>query len=388
MKMNKTKVPLTLGSGTMWLATLFLAGCANRPAIETMLIGHIAPLSGPRAVVGKHGQQGLQLAVEDTNQDDKQGTVSRVAVAHVDSQDESTTLVAQATRLVTINKVAGLIASADTQGIDKLARAIEPFTLPLVVRDPIAVRSAEDTVFSVCLAPVLQGQVLARFATQEQKWKRIGVLIDSRRTVAGIVADAFFKECGRAKTGAPHLDSWTYSDSSRFGDLVERIKKSAADAICIAGAAGDLAVFRKALQNAGVNPLVIYGGEETGMEAVLADQEMNQGTILATSYVAPVGEGPSEGQAFVKRYRERFGDPPDLYAVLAYDAGRILFETVRKIPAPSGAAARQELANLENVASLTGPLTFKGGVTRRTAFVVRLEAGQLKLLRAYKPGED
>ena len=40
-------------------------GCSPRPAPEPLLLGHLAPLSGPQRLQGQHARQGVLLAITE-----------------------------------------------------------------------------------------------------------------------------------------------------------------------------------------------------------------------------------------------------------------------------------------------------------------------------------
>ncbi len=54
-----------------------------------------------------------------------------------------------------------------------------------------------------------------------------------------------------------------------------------------------------------------------------------------TCYATIGGKGPSEltgaGAEFVKKYKEKYGDEPEAYAVYGYEAGKVLLEAIKKV---------------------------------------------------------
>src|SRR5262249_36542112 len=88
------------------LALLVLCGCKPRGEPEPILIGHVAPLSGPNEQIGESARQAIALAVAEANNREENLIAGlRVAVLHVDSRGELDALQPEAVRLITVNRV-------------------------------------------------------------------------------------------------------------------------------------------------------------------------------------------------------------------------------------------------------------------------------------------
>src|SRR5262249_23108413 len=87
-----------------------LNGCRSNPVPEPVLIGHLAPFSGPGKVTGEHGKQAILLAVEDVNQQDNHILGRRMAILHPSYPPEDPEkLQPVAVRLITVDKVVALL---------------------------------------------------------------------------------------------------------------------------------------------------------------------------------------------------------------------------------------------------------------------------------------
>jgi branched-chain amino acid transport system substrate-binding protein len=365
------------------MAAAFLwTGCSSKAEKEPILVGHIAPFSGSQKILGEHARQGIILAVEDCNQEDRRIAGQKVAVLHADSRGNAETLQAEADRLITVNKIMGLLALTTAEDSERLARSLEPSGIALVVCNPV-VSTSNDSPLSVSLAPAQQGQALARFAQGEDlKAKQVAVLVDSRLSAETAVAAAFGKNWPRDQSHA--LEQWTYNRKEQFAELAGRVQKLAPEVVVLASAADDVAGLRAALQGAGVKAALIFAGAETTLATLLADRDAREGIYFATSYV-PGEEAGDEGKAFAKKYEEHFHEAPDVNAVLAYEAAGLVFEALRRSKKNENDSARKSLAEIDSFPGVTGPLVIEDHVLRRTAFIAHLEGGQIKVARRYKP---
>ena len=86
------------------LASLLLAGCSHSTPTEPIVVGHLAPLSGPDKLIGEHARQGIILAVEEVNGDGEKVNGRRVEVVHVDDRGAPAAAGDQAVRLIAVNR--------------------------------------------------------------------------------------------------------------------------------------------------------------------------------------------------------------------------------------------------------------------------------------------
>jgi len=142
-------------------------------------------------------------------------------------------------------------------------------------------------------------------------------------------------------------------------------------------------LWRSALQAVGVKAPLIYAGPETMLGALQAGREA--GIYFATSFI-PGEEDEKVGKAFAKKYQERFREPPDVNAVLAYDAAGLVFEAIRRSKGSDGTTAREALGKMDSYDGLTGQFVIKGHVLRRTVFIARLDdSGRMKFIKKFGP---
>jgi branched-chain amino acid transport system substrate-binding protein len=369
----------TLGRVFAVVVALFgLSGCRSSPGPEPVLIGHLAPFSGPGKLIGEHGKQAILLAVEDVNQEGSRILGRRLAVLHPSYlPDDLEKLQPVAVRLITVDKVVALVGGIDTDQAKSLGRAAEPYEVPLITPAELPPELLGDNVFSVNAGLAFRGQALARFAAKELHVNRVAVWVDGRRAATTALAAAFTREFSKGKSAL--AQEWTYKNAPDLSEFVERVKKFQAQAILHAGYAVDLGRLRAKLQEAGLKLPVLAGSDGELLTGLQADKDMSDGVYTATPFVA--GEGPSATEDFVKRYRDRFQEDPDIHAALAYDGIRVLFEAMRRAKSFQPTNLRKELANSEAnpFESLSGPMKFdKNHAARRPLYVVQIENGQLR----------
>jgi branched-chain amino acid transport system substrate-binding protein len=364
------------------VAVLAPAGCTPTRNPDPIVVAHLAPLSGPDKAAGEHARQGIDLAVDEVNQEGNRINNRPVHVLHPDTAGDADAVQAQTVRAVTVNHAVALLGGTDPVAFERLGRAAQPYPVPVLAPAALAGPPAGDFLFSTGVAPGYQGQVLARFTREVLKPANVLVVSDVRSNGAGLLAAAFLREVGQGE--AVKTTEATYRADTDFAGLVERVKKARPKALLLAGTAGDVVKLRPQLHDAAPEAALVVGTSEDG-PAALAEDRAAAGTVYLASAFATDALTP-KGQEVARKYRERFGQDLDGYGALAYDDARILFEAFRRARTTRGDEVRKVLLNLDNFEGLTGVVAFtKEHTARRPLFVLRLAEGKVQLAKRYDP---
>jgi branched-chain amino acid transport system substrate-binding protein len=368
-------------------AILVLSGCTTRAPLEPILIGNPIPRSGADKPLGTQIEHGIALALGEIKASGESVAGREVAVLHPDSQGNPDVLQAEAVRLITVNKVAALLAGTRAVEAGRLGPIAQQYSVPTLTFSGSAGTSPNSFLFCLGISPTEQGKALARFARQDLKADRIAVLTDSREPPNADVAEAFTKTL--RQLGGSVATEASYADDKEFANLGKQVAGANPQVILIAGTASDFRKLRGELGKAELKADVplLFGGEDGSATSLQGVAGKGNPIYLATPF-APEADLPLV-KAFVKTYQERFGNAPDGYAAVAYDGYRLLFEAMRRAEGGTGGRLRDELAKISDFESLTGPLSFtaKRGV-HRTVFIVRGEAGQVTLARRYEAEKE
>jgi branched-chain amino acid transport system substrate-binding protein len=191
--------------------------------------------------------------------------------------------------------------------------------------------------FCTGLSLSFRGKVLARFAAEELKVKKVAVLADDRSDEAGEVAEAFAREwpavAGEPKQARPRPEF--FGKQAKLSELLARAEQEQVQAVLIAGKVeGDWPVM---------NVPILYGGD-------VADWPRTHkpaGVVYATTAFV-LDEETREVKEFVKEFRAVNEEDPDVNAALAYDDTRILLEALAKSEPNFGSITlRKALAETE-----------------------------------------
>jgi branched-chain amino acid transport system substrate-binding protein len=190
----------------------------------------------------------------------------------------------------------------------------------------------------------------------KDKHKRVAVIRANNRY--GRVGTLHFNRSA-TRIGFPIIIEERFSDGeSDFKAQIERVKKTSPDAVLIWGNARESALILQQLRAMGLNQPV-YGSDRMVNEKFLKETGNLAEGLITTCQYNPDSNDPAL-IAFRKRFRERFGMEPDVFAAHAYDGMNIIIEAIRK--------AGLNRALIRDI--LTDLKTFQGyqGVTGKVVF--------------------
>ncbi|MFE8014610.1 bifunctional serine/threonine-protein kinase/ABC transporter substrate-binding protein [Streptomyces antibioticus] len=338
-------------------------------------IGLHADLSGDHRTVGRAQERGLRLAVAEFNADARRPFT--LAVRTVDDGGDPGRSRAAAAELVADRSVLTVIgATTDATTLASLA-AYDAASLPLIAVAPggSALGAAgsrsflqarvTDTVLPFYLDVYLRGTAGSR---------SVGI-VDDR------AADAYAWEISstltriRQKARLPAVPKVVSALRSDFGPALDAFADGGADSLVFAGYHDRAALLARELTRRG------FRGARTAAEGVLDARFLSvagdaaEGWVIvatvmdptaasATSTVSatstPSGASAAPGaEAFGAAHRERYGAPPEPYAVETYDVARMVADRLRALGA--GKATRADLATALRSASYQG-------ITKKFAF--------------------
>jgi branched-chain amino acid transport system substrate-binding protein len=351
-------------------ATLFLAGCTSSTTPPTVYIGFVASDGAADREASRNARRGIELALRHFNKNPDKAMTVLVREAEVSDKPEA--FESAATRLVSVNGVKALLGGRTVAEAERLDRGGAPVLSPVGWRS----RGMTEDAFTTGLSAVFRGKVLARFAAEELKLKRVAVLADEHSEEAVELAEAFSREwptaAGDPKVHRPRTE--LFGKQAKLTDLLAHAQKEEVQAVLLAGnVEGDWPIAKVP---------ILFGGDE----GEYSQMRKLSGVVYATTAFVR-DEDTKEVKEFVQEFRGLHQEDPDVNAALAYDDTRILLQALGKSVSPFEAPKlRKALAETEKFAGLTGSLGFdKEQRLSRPAFVVRWEGGQAKTVRKFSP---
>ena len=298
----------------------------------TITLGMIGPLTGSVAVYGTHIENGVKLAIEEIN---AAGGVTlsdgahQLAVEVKDDQGDSTECVNAMNALISdgIQLVVGSATSGCTSAITSIANSEDVVMItPSGTADSLT--TTMDYVFRTCFRDSFQGELAAQYALDEG-YTKVGVVYCSADTYSAGLRDAFIAACqdkGLDVVAEESVATMTEVDyTNQFNKMVS---------------AGAELVFTPFYYDV-MGPYLVPQARSAGFTGVLlggdgVDFVNHYSTELATSDVS---------KNFVERYEAKYGDTPNNFDALAYDAVYVYKAAMEACGASDAASVQAALAD-------------------------------------------
>lgn len=372
---------------TLMASTAVLLAALTAPAMaEDLLIGLATAQTGGLAPYDQPNLAGFQMKIDEINAAGGIAGKYPVKLILKDTRSDSaqTALVAQelvdaGARLIITpcdadpSIAAGMITQSAS--IPAISFCATTPTLPLAVGDYMFSNYPADNVQATMLAAQA---IAAGYKT--------AYILTSPDTAYTLKLPEYFAQVFTAK-GGTLLGEGTFSMGQQdFGAEVTKIAamNPRPDVIMTSAYEPDFPAFVRQLRGAGVTTPIL-GSDGIDSPTTFGLGDLVEGVIFSTAGYATPG---SPLEAFNAKYEAKTGKAPDtIYIANGYDLGIVIEAAVTAADSTDPTAIRDGLANLENVAGVTGPITYKGtiGMPLRSVALVRIAAGKRELVVQGQP---
>ena len=347
---------------------------------DEFVVGVHAELTGNVANYGKSMKSGFELAVEEVN---KAGGINgkKVRVVEADNKSEPSESGNAATKIVTKDKVVAVIGPATSGCVAAEEPILSSNKVPLIAPCATAPGITVDKsgkvkpfVFRACFIDPYQGEIMAKFASEDLKVKKVAILHDSSSDYSkGLTA--VFTEKFKAAGGTITADEAYLAKDIDFKAALTKLKATNPDAIYIPGYYEEVAKIIKQAREIGLNvPLLGCDGWDSPKLVEIAGKEATNKCYFSNAYTA---EDKDPGvQKFISAYKAKFNKVPDVFALEGYNAGLVLFNALKTANSTDGTKIAEALAKTKDLQVANGKFSYDekhNPVT--TALVIELKNG-------------
>ncbi|WP_106460374.1 ABC transporter substrate-binding protein [Anaerococcus sp. Marseille-P3915] len=375
----------------MLLAGLFLSACGNeggneskkadgankQEASETIKLGNSAPLTGPLSIYGQTTNNGIKLALEEVNAN---GGIlgKKVDWVEYDDKGEITDAVTNYNKLME-DKVDAIFGGVPSK--PALAIAESSVNDGVLYITPTATQAniteGKPNVFRTCFTDPFQGEVLANFSKEKLNAKKVAILRNQSSDFSMGVADVFEKKA--KELGMEVVADESYGDSDTdFKAQLTNVRGQNPDVLFIPDYYEKVALIAPQVKEAGIEATLV-GAD--GWDTVLSVMDESSFSSLDNSYFSNqfTLEDPSEEvQAFLKNYKEKFGENPSTFAAEGYDTVYLYKQAVEAAGTTEWAKVIEALKKVE-FKGVTGSFTYdENNNPVKTAKMIRIENGEYK----------
>ncbi len=299
------------------------AGAAQ--AQEVIKIGHVGPISGAIAHLGKDNENGARMAIDELNA--KGVTIGGKKVkfellAEDDGADpKQATAVAQKLVDAKVNGVIGHLNSGTTIPASKIYNDAGIPQISPSATNPKYTQQGFKTAFRVVANDGQLGGALGRYAVSTSKAKKIAV-IDDRSAYGQGVAEEFVKGLNVKTSGSEVVSrQYTTDKATDFSAILTTIKAKNPDMVFFGGMDAVAGPMLRQMKQLGINAKFMGGdGLCTEGLAKLAGDALADNQVVCAE-AGGVDESRKGGmEAFRAAYKKKFGIDVQIYAPYVYDA--------------------------------------------------------------------
>lgn len=295
----------------------------------TVNIGHVAPLTGPQAHLGKDNENGARLAIDELNAKGLEIDGAKVKFELLAEDDQADpkqgTIVAQKLVDAKVNGVIGHLNSGTTIPASKLYSDAGIPQISGSATNPKYTQQGFATTFRVMANDVQQGHALGEFAAQAIKAKTVAI-IDDRTAYGQGLADEFEKAV-LAGGGKVVTREFTTDKATDFAAILTKIKSKRPDVVFYGGMDAQGGPMVKQLKSLGLKAKFLTGDGGCTPELIKLAGAAAEGQYCSLPGV-PLEQMPG-GKEFGDKFSAKYGQI-QLYAPYVYDAVYVMVEAMKR----------------------------------------------------------
>src|SRR5215831_13023772 len=336
--MNTRMTPIALAA----VAALGLAACGKEeskpteaaktaaapPPSITIMIGHVAPLTGGIAHLGKDNENGARLAIDEANAakitiDGKDAKFTLVAE---DDQEDPKTGTTVAQKLVD-NKVVGVVGHLNSGTSIPASPIYSQAGIPVIsgsATNPKLTEQGFKTQFRVVGRDDQQGPAIASYLASVNKPKLVAVIDDATAYGEGL-ANEVEKTLKAANVKVLPREKGT-NKTVDWKAVLTKVKGRNPEAIFYGGMTSTAGPLIKQGRELGIKAVFSFGDGACEGEMVKLAGEATEGLLCSQAGIPP----QAADKKFLDAYKKKFNVDPILYAPFTYDAANLLIEAMKK----------------------------------------------------------
>jgi branched-chain amino acid transport system substrate-binding protein len=363
---------------------LSFSGCGKTSENE-ILIGEYESLTGAEATFGQSSANGLKLAVEETN--GSGGVLGKqIKLITYDDQGKPSEAATVVQKLINKDRVVAVVGEVASSRSKAGAQICESGKIPMVTpasTNP-EVTAIGDYIFRVCFIDPFQATVMSKFALNSLKVKRVAVLQDVKNAYSTGLAEFFVKQFKEMGGDIIEMQSYSAGDKD-FKAQLTAIKSKNPEAIFIPGYYTDVGLIAIQAREIGITcPLIGGDGWESEKLTEGKAKDALEGCYFST-HVSTSNPDPRV-QSFVKKYKEKYNLMPDAMSFLAYDAGLILFDAIKRAGSTEPDKIRDALAKTKDFQGVTGKISINDKRNAvKPAVILEIKNGQFVYKETVEP---
>lgn len=364
------------------LLTAVLTGCggAAKQEAKDIKLGGNLEMTGGVATFGQSTSNGIKLAMKEIN---AAGGVlgKQLVLVTADNKSEPSESTNAMTKLITQDKVVtvlGAASSSNTLAASQVAHDNKvPFVTTTSTNPKITVDGGKvrEYAFRACFIDPFQGTVMANFASNSLKAKTAAIYIDNSSDYAKGLAQSFEESFVKSGGKIVAKEAFLQKDQD-FKATLTKMKAANPEVIFIPGYYEEAGKIAKQARELGMTqPLLGGDGWDSPKLAEIAGAAALTNTYFSNHY-SPEDTDPRVVK-FVEAYKKEYGQVPDAFAALGYDATVMAADAIKRANSTEPGKIRDALAQTKNLQGVTGTINLDANHNPvKSAVVIEMKQGK------------
>lgn len=360
------------------------SGAVSKVEGDVIKIGEVGSLTGNEATFGTSTHNGIELAIKEQN---AEGGIhgKKIQLVTMDNQGKPEEAATAVTKLITQEKVIAILGEVASSRSIAMAPIAQQYKIPMISPSSTnpQVTQLGDHIFRVCFIDPFQGQVMAKFALESLKVKKVAILRDVRNDYSVGLAN-FFTETFTKGGGEIVVDQSYSAGDVDFKAQLTAIREKKPEAVFVPGYYTEVGLIARQARELGIT-VPLMGGDgwdspkltEIGGAAVV-------GSYFSNHY-SHEDKSPHV-QDFISKYKADYKVIPDGLAAMGYDAAKVLFEAMKRSPNLTTQEIREQIAQTKDYQGVTGKITINENRDAvKSAVVIRVDKDGFKYQTTVAP---
>ena len=351
-----------------------------------VLIGLLAPLTGPVAHFGVSVEQGAMLYINAYNA--RGGLQIRVETR--DEEGDSARAVTMYHDLVDngVTAILGSVTSGPTRAVVPIAfEEGMPMISATATHAGVTVNLDTGEVFTnmfrSCFIDPFQGVKMAEFAYEVLGARTAAVLSAHDIDYSIGLMQAFVERAGQIGLNVVHTETFA-DEAPDFMAQLTNIAAANPDVLFVPAYIRHTSLIGPQSVAAGVNATLLGADGWAGTLEAIADASTVEGAFYLTGFTYESAE--SHIVDFIQRFEAAYGIMPNMFAAQAYDAAAILIRALERSVVDRHRPGTEAFKNAviyhmrtTDINGVTGHITFDDlNNPQKTAFIIRIENGEAR----------
>lgn len=366
------------------LVLSLLSACTKKKNENEILLGSYSSNTGATATFGQFQLNGLKMAIEEIN---AKGGINGKLIKHInyDNKSDNDETLAVVNRLISQDGVVAILGEA-TSGRSKIgAQVAQQNKIPMLTSSATnpEVTKIGNYIFRACFIDPFQGTVMAQFMTGTLKMKRAAVMRDIKNDYSVGLSDIFIEKLKEA--GGEVVVDLSYQEGDiDFKSQLTSIKAKNVEAIFVPGYYNEVALIAKQARELGMKQPLLGGDGWSSPKLYEIAKDALNGSYFSNHYTTESTDPKTV--EFVKAYKAKHNEEPDVMAALAYDSVYFMAEAIKNAKEVTPENIREELTKIKDFHGVTGKMSMNENRDAvKSAVVVEIQGPVYKYVTTVNP---